>query len=85
MLNNQCLWYSIDFNIPETVKDEEQLNKDAAKWKYTSHKRRGDWTGKPIILGYFTGDLIGFNWPLSPLRKGKKKERERERKRIVVM
>ena len=59
-------------NIPETVKNIEQLNNNAAKWQYGSHKRRGDWTGKPFTLGYLTGNQVGFNQQLRPLRKRKK-------------
>ena len=78
----------IAFNIPETVKDVEQLNTDATIWHDASYERGRDWMGHPVTptvympletLRYFTGDLVGFHWLLQPLQREGEGEGERGR------
>ena len=65
-----------DFNIPETLEDENELNMDAAIWQDASHERGGDWMGHPVTPTactlmetprYLTGGLTGFIWLLQLL------------------
>ena len=44
---------------PYAVEDEEELNKDTAKGKYTTHQGAGDRVGQPALVRDLTRNLIG--------------------------
>ena len=64
--------------IPETVENEEELNKDAAKWKYASHEGGGDRMGQPTLVRNLTRNLVCSHWLLRCLERERERERERE-------
>ena len=67
----------LEFDIPETIEDEIELNKDATKWQYASNERGGDQMGQAAPFRYLMGDLVAFDWWFRPLKRERERESER--------
>jgi len=49
----------IDLAAPDAVQDEEELDKNAAKWEHSTHDDAGDRLGINALVRNLPGDLVG--------------------------